>query len=395
MARRTSRPTASDTHETQTLPAAVRDREKVLVLQGGGALGAYQAGAFTALSDAGLSPDWVAGTSIGAINCALIAGNPKGERGNALKTFWERVTKATAGLPFVPTGAARSQWNTAAAMGAMFFGVPGFFSPRMPGSAFSPFRSPDAVSVYDTSPLRETLLELVDFDLLNDGPVRVSLGAVNVENGNMVYFDSETTRLGPEHIMASGALPPAFAPIEIDGALYWDGGLVSNAPLQYVLEEGVRLTNETGNGSPMLIFQVDLFSASGAAPRTLGEIEAREKDIRFSSRTRAATQRMEIAAQVAKIARSLGDKLPAEWRDDPDLKRLMNVAANTDVTLLHLIYRQAAYENGQKDYEFSRASMREHWQAGERDVRRIHAKADWDVLLAHGEGMKSFDLGRQ
>ncbi len=212
------------------IPEQAKDRHKVLVLQGGGALGAYQAGAFEALADSGLSPDWVAGISIGSINCALIAGNPPEKRVAALRDFWEKTSMATASLPFVPTGIARGPWNSASSLEAMMFGVPGFFRPRMPSAWITKFTDPTKISYYDTAPLRETLERLVDFDLLNDGPVRVSLGAVNIETGNLTYFDSEDTILTPDHVMASGALPPGFPPIEIDGALYWDGGLVSNAP---------------------------------------------------------------------------------------------------------------------------------------------------------------------
>lgn len=374
-------------------PVAVQDRCRVLVLQGGGALGAYQAGAYQALAEAGHAPDWVAGTSIGAINACLIAGNAPEERVAALSTFWNRVTSPTAGIPLVPKGMLRGGWNEAAALQATFFGVPGFFTPRLPPSPFAPFVDPSRVSYYDTAPLRATLEELIDFDLLNDGPVRVSLGAVNVETGNMVYFDSEDTRISADHVMASGALPPAFPPVEIEGALYWDGGLVSNAPLQYVLEDGLALGASDTPCPAMLIYQVDLFSARGRAPASVFEIEAREKDIRFSSRTRAATDKMVLLANVAQIARRLAEKLPEALRDDPDLARLTGAAAQTDITLLHLIYRQSAHEGGSKDYEFSRPSMREHWMAGARDVARTHHNADWPRLLAHGEGMKAFDLG--
>ncbi|WP_295533664.1 patatin-like phospholipase family protein [uncultured Thioclava sp.] len=374
------------------IPEQAKDRHKVLVLQGGGALGAYQAGAFEALADSGLSPDWVAGISIGSINCALIAGNPPEKRVAALRDFWEKTSMATASLPFVPTGIARGPWNSASSLEAMMFGVPGFFRPRMPSAWITKFTDPTKISYYDTAPLRDTLERLVDFDLLNDGPVRVSLGAVNIETGNLTYFDSEDTILTPDHVMASGALPPGFPPIEIDGALYWDGGLVSNAPLQYVLEDGLQLSCAQGNCPPLLIYQVDLFPASGEAPATLAGIETREKDIRFSSRTRATTDRMKDLSRVSELARRLAAKLPPELRDDPDLRLLMDAAANSDVTVIHLIYRHFAYENGSKDYEFSRPSMLEHWQAGSRDVQRSHANADWETLLAPGEGMKAFDL---
>ena len=384
---------ASPTHHAATPPpAAAKNRQKVLVLQGGGARGAYQAGAFEALSDCGLCPDWVSGTSIGAINCALIAGNPPDKRVAALRNFWERVSGATALFPFIPFGVARESWSMGAAFAEALFGVPGFYRPRVPAAWLTRFTDPTQASFYDTTPLRKTLLDLVDFDRLNDGKMRVSLGTVNVETGNMTYFDSTDTTITPDHVMASGALPGAFAPVQIEGALYWDGGLVSNAPLQYVLEDASQIDDDGEQDPPLLIYQVDLFSAVGEAPKTLYDADMRQREIRFSSRNRAATRRMQILARVAEIARRLGEKLPPELRDDPDLALLQGAADYSDVTLIHLIHRHGSHQSGAMDYEFSRPTMLEHWQAGIRDVQRSHANADWDALLQRGEGMKTFDL---
>ncbi|WP_417809256.1 patatin-like phospholipase family protein [Thioclava sp.] len=379
-------------HAAAPPPEAAKDRQKVLVLQGGGARGAYQAGAFEALAECGLSPDWVSGTSIGAINCALIAGNPPEKRIAALRNFWERVSGATAIFPFIPFGVARESWSMSAAIRELMFGVPGFYRPRFPNAWLTRFNDPTQASYFDATPLRETLLELADFDRLNDGKMRVSLGTVNVETGNMTYFDSTETTITPDHVIASGALPPAFAPVQIEGALFWDGGLVSNAPLQYVLEDASQINDAGEEDPPLLIYQVDLFSAVGEAPHTLYDADMRQKEIRFSSRNRAATRRMQILARVAEIARRLGEKLPPELHDDPDLALLQGAADYSDVTLIHLIYRHGSHESGAMDYEFSRPTMLEHWQAGVRDVQRSHANADWDALLQRGEGMKTFDL---
>jgi len=211
--------------------------EGVLVLQGGGALGAYQAGVFEALHDARIKPDWVAGVSIGAINSALIAGNPPERRVSRLEEFWHLVSSAWPALSWSNDGPARSWLNEVSAALVMLFGVPGFFMPRVPPAPFQPAGMPGAISYYDTTLLARTLERLIDFDLLNSGPVRLSVGAVNVQTGNFTYFDSARQRLDFRHIAASSALPPGFAPVEIDGEHYWDGGLVPNTPLQYVLDQ--------------------------------------------------------------------------------------------------------------------------------------------------------------
>ena len=254
-----------------------------LVLQGGGALGAYQAGAFAALDEAGYSFDWVAGISIGAINAALICGNRKEDRVAALETFWNTITANLALPAAFWTPAGRRAYSELAAAEVTMAGAPGFFRPRMP-SAFWPFGAAPALSIYDTAPLEATLNELVDFDLLNTAGPRLCVGATNVENGNFRYFDSRTTRIDARHIMASGALPPGFPPVEIDGRHYWDGGLVSNTPLQYVMEQAE-------GDQPLCVFQVDLFNARGGLPTDVIEVQQRQKDIQYSSRTRLTTDR--------------------------------------------------------------------------------------------------------
>ena len=233
----------------------------VLVLQGGGALGSYQAGVCEALSEGGVSLDWVAGISIGAINAALIAGNAPENRIVRIKQFWEQVSSGIVGNPLIAGEQARIAFNEFSANWVASFGVPGFFAPRMPPAFLYPAGAPEALSLYETSALKSTLERLVDFDRINHGEVRLSVGAVNVRSGNFVYFDSRRDRIGPEHVMASGALPPGFPPVEIEGEQYWDGGLVSNTPLDYVLERERQ--------RDLVVFQVDLFAAHGPLPRTL------------------------------------------------------------------------------------------------------------------------------
>lgn len=264
-------------------------------------------------------------------------------------------------------------------------GIPGFFKLRQPSAALMPFGTAGAESYYDTAPLKETLLELVDFDLINHGPVRLSVGAVNVETGNMTWFDSADMEIKPEHIMASGALPPGFPAVEIDGAYYWDGGLVSNTPLQYVLD---------ARSSPddLCVFQVDLFNSRGAVPASVWGVEAREKDIRFSSRTRFNTDMVRRLREAKGAAQRLYDKLPAALKKDPDAKALIKDAVSPNVTIAHLIYRHADYENGSKDYEFSRQSMEEHWTAGFNDVRCTVTHNDWIERHASPQGLHVFDL---
>jgi len=339
---------------------------RVLVLQGGGALGSYQAGVFEALREADLCPDWVAGISIGAINAAIIAGNPEGSRVKRLTEFWDLVTSGvTAAAPKLGDSF-RRQWNQVAAAMTMSQGAPGFFKPIWP-PVVPWLKGP--LGYYDTAPLRETLERLVDWDLLNNGPTRISVGAVNVETGNFRYFDSHDQRIGPEHIMASGALPPGFPPVEIDGQYWWDGGLVSNTPLDYVLD--------SEQDSDLLIFQVDLFPSRGPLPLTISEAEERVKDIRFSSRTRQNTDNNLRLNRARMAFHSLVAKLPPELKGSKEVRLLSHVARENRVTIAQLIYRDKAWEGQAKDYEFSRATMAEHWLSGRHDVERTIHNAAW------------------
>src|ERR1700761_8135138 len=361
----------------------------VLVLQGGGALGSYQAGAYQALSHYDFEPEWVAGISIGAINAAIIAGNDPQRRLIRLKEFWEMVSAPVPWNPIIKTDRGRSAFNEASAALIATFGVPGFFTPRMPPAPLWPPGSPQSLSYYDTSPLKKTLLRLVDFDHINDLKTRLSVGAVSVTTGNFRYFDNIEfkklgKKIGPEHIMASGALPPGFPSIEIEGEHYWDGGIASNTPLDYVLDEETK--------RDLLIFQIDLFSARGPLPTSLLEASEREKDIRFSSRTRMNTDKNQKIHNARKAVRALLEKLPEDLKHDPLVADLREVSTENTVTVVHLIYRSKNYESSSKDYDFSHVGMVEHWEAGVRDVHQSMRHEDWLERPQSGETMVTYDL---
>jgi NTE family protein len=366
---------------------APSEEKIILVLQGGGALGAYQAGAYEALCETGQAPSWVAGTSIGAVNGAIIAGNPPERRVERLREFWQRVSSRLIAWPLGNDDNSRRIFNEASAALAAIGGVPGFFEPRIPPAVFMPQGTPEAISLYDTGPLKMTLHELIDFDLLNSGAVRLSIGAVQVLSGNMKYFDTAKQPICAEHIMASGALPPGFPPIEIDGKPYWDGGLVSNTPLEFVLER-------TGPREDMVIFQIDLFSAKGCMPETLFDIGQREKEIRYSSRTRLNTDIFREMQTIRRAIRHLRGVVPQQLRDNPDWQFLDGVSCDAAVTIVLLIHRRAAYWTQSNDYEFSRYSMEEHWQAGRADVERTFNHPAWKNRKRPEEGVKVLDLTR-
>ena len=361
-----------------------KPEKPILVLQGGGALGAYQAGAYEKLAAAAMEPTWVAGISIGAINAALICGNRPKDRLPALHEFWNLVTSSLAATPLNITEKTRAMFGEIAAASVVMAGVPGFFQPRLPIN-FAPFAAPKPLSVYDTSPLRKTLLRLVDFDYLNDAGPRLSVGSVNIETANFVYFDSRDMKIGPEHIMASGALPPGFPPVEINGHFYWDGGLVSNTPLQYVMDD-------LGD-DPVCIFQVDVFSARDDVPESLAEVGQRQKDIQYSSRTRLTTDRYRQLHDIRMAADRLAAKLPDELRNDPDIKALQASGPDGAIALVELIHRKQTFEGSTKDYEFSRDSMKLHWAEGFADVDRTLAHKVWKARTPALPGLKVYDLG--
>src|SRR5271165_1832017 len=382
-------PAKNKTHRARPRPPF---EQIALVLQGGGALGAYQAGVYEALAEAGLHPDWVAGISIGAINTAIIAGNPPESRVDKLRAFWEGATspfwqgmEALSGQ-FVSGDALRSIMNQLSATFAVSSGAAGFFSPRLSPPWLAPAGTPEAISYYDTTPLRQTLERLVDFDRINSGEMRLSVGAVNVRSGNFAYFDTRTHTIGPEHIMASGALPPGFPAVEIEGEHYWDGGLVSNTPLQWVMADTPRRDT--------LVFQVDLWDARGENPRTMMQVMTREKEIQYSSRTRANSDRVRQMRQLRNLLAKLLQQVPAELRESPEFAVLREESTRKVTNLVHLIYRAKQYEGDSKDYEFSRLSMWDHWRSGYNDTVRTLRHPAVLERPQNEDGFLTFDLSR-
>ncbi|MBS0319645.1 MAG: patatin-like phospholipase family protein [Proteobacteria bacterium] len=366
--------------------ACPRHEQVVLVLQGGGALGAYQAGVYEGFAEAGILPDWVTGVSIGAINAALIAGNSVDDRLPRMREFWNRVSS---GLPLVPMhvfDSVRLAFNRFSSTASATWGVPGFFRPRVPGPLFALDGTADALSFYDTSPLVDTLNELVDFERLNRREVRFAVGAVNVRSGNSVYFDNHDPDLviGPEHVLASGALPPGFPPVEIDGEEYWDGGLVSNTPLWYVLDSSPHLH--------ALVAQVDLFSARGELPKNLDEVLERAKDIQYSSKTRFNTTRLKDLEAMRQALYTLLEALPARLRTHPSVKLLEREARPPRLSVVHLINRRFAHSSQSKDYEFSRLTVDALWDAGRSAVRQSLTHPEWRRACRAEPGMHAFDL---
>lgn len=383
--------TTSSDHPSETFDAVRRIvaesyRNVVLVLQGGGALGSYQAGVVEELDGAGVHVNWVSGISIGAINAALVAGNPPGRRVEMMRGFWEEVTSRIE-WPWIPPGDdARTLFNQMSSLSSVTLGQPGFFTPRFPPPTMMPRGGGEATSFYDTAPLKASLETYVDFDYLNHGPVRLSVGSVNVRSGNFVYFDSTERRILPEHIMASGALPPGFPAIEIEGELYWDGGLVSNTPLSYVLSNLA--------GAATLIFQVDLFSAGGIEPRSLSDVQERQKEIQFSSRTRFNTDVFRVFQDLRRRVDALLDSLPPELAATPEALALADCRKSARVNIMHLIYRRELFDREFKDYEFSRNTMIDHWKAGGDTARRTLRHADWFTPPTEEAGMRTNDVWR-
>jgi NTE family protein len=358
------------------------DKKVGLVLQGGGALGSYQAGVYEALASSEYLPDWVAGISIGSINAAIIAGNAPENRVGRLRDFWEGVTAPTRHWPNALGGPLADLQQRASALTALMFGQPGFFAPRTPQDWLSPHK---LVSYYDTAALKGTLERLVDFDRINAAKdMRLSVGAVNVRTGHFAYFDSATERIRPEHVMASGALPPGFPPVEIDGEHYWDGGLFSNTPLQYVIDYYPRRSR--------LIFQVDLFAAYGRVPHNLDEVDERAKDIRYSSRTKTATAMLSEKHDVRHAINELYELLPPKLATSKEARRLYEHGCVTEMDIVQLIYRPLAPQGSQKDYEFSRATMEARWQQGLSDARTTLLASPWLAPMPKELGVRVFDV---
>lgn len=377
---------------TRPLPYAT----VALVLQGGGALGAYQAGVYQGLHEAGILPNWIAGISIGALNTAVIAGNAPEHRVERLREFWQTICRPALLQPSSEAlqawverlgGPARQLFNAFEAWRALTEGQQGFFVPRLPPPWMALQQPPTLVSFYDTALLKGTLERLADFDRINAGEVRVSVGVVELESGNFDYFDNTRHTLRPEHFMASGALPPGFPPVEIDGKLYWDGGLVSNTPLTEVVAAEPRRDT--------LAFQVDLWSAHGHAPGNLFDVYERAKDIQYSSRTRAVTNQLQREQAYRRLLRELLEQVPAEARErDPWCRRAMTLACEHRYNIVHLIYQDKEWDGASKDYEFGPLTMRNHWDSGLADIRHTLAHPEWLELPDNVNGFVTHDVHR-
>jgi len=369
-----------------------------LVLQGGGALGAYQAGVYQGLGEAGIRADWIAGVSIGALNAALVAGNPPERRVERLHEFWDTICRPAFFRPVAgaveaaidPLGVnARKAFNAFNAWRAMVEGQQGFFVPRGLQSWWLQNVPPGEASFYDTSPLKATLEKLVDFDRLNSGETRVSVMAVNAHTGNLEVFDnggSQRRRLHPEHFMASAALPPGFPPVEVGGAYFWDGGLVSNTPLSLVLD---------GDRCDTLAFQVDLWSARGPLPTNVYDAQERAKDVQYSSRTRLITDQIAREQAERKLLRELLERVPtAKRRSDPVCQEAARRSTDHRFTVIHLIYQEKEWDGVSKDYEFGPLTMRNHWESGLEDVRRSLAHKHWLALPPEDRPFVTHDIHR-
>ena len=374
-----------------------------LVLQGGGALGSYQAGVIAGLENAGIRPNWIAGVSIGSLNCAIIAGNAAKDRIQKLHEFWTTICSPPSlisemilqsasflnqqknALDSFHESFAGSVLGSLAASETLLSGQKGFFLPKplAPGIGM-----PNEISYYDTSPLIKTLEHLCDFDRINSSKeIRVSIEATNLNTGNYVYFDNTSTKLRPEHFLASGALPPGFPAVEIDGEYYWDGGCVSNTPLEYILQHEPRYNT--------LIFQVDLWSAKGSLPKTLFEVIERQKEIQFSSRTRSITDQIGKLQELRQLVSDIVARIPEEVKkQDSWYEKTVQSIYEARFNCIQLIYQHKPHESYFKDYQFSNATMNLHWQAGLRDIELTINNPDNFALPPQGHNFITHDIHR-
>jgi NTE family protein len=364
---------ASRALQTHKIPGRV-----VLVLQGGGALGAYQVGVYEALHDAGIEPEWVIGTSIGAINGALIAGNKPEHRMERLLSFWEQIEqKPLAGGVFDAFG----MGNMLANMTTVMQGVPSFFTPNPKAlRGNSAALGVENAAHYSTEPLRQTLAELVDFTQVNDArTTRLTVGAVNVTSGVMKYFDSTQTHIESNHVMASGALPPAFGAIRIDGEPYWDGGIYSNTPIEAVLDDNPRRDS--------LIFAVNVWHQTGDEPQTIQQVMARQKDIQFGSRADSHIEKQKQIHRLRHVIRELRNELPAAKMANARIKELASWGCGTTMHVAHLVAPRLEREDQFKDIDFTPAGVSARRKAGYADTLRMIEAAPWAAPADPIEGV--------
>ena len=364
----------------KTLPGQV-----VLVFQGGGALGAYQLGVYQAMDESGIQPDWVIGTSIGAINAALIAGNPPERRYQRLAEFWTRVTDRTrldlpAGMPGnLPAWG--QAWEKAFAKWMIIGGgITGFFQPN-PTSWLGPLfpLGVDRASYYLIEPLRDTLASLVDFDLLNAGHPRLTVGAVHATTGAMRYFDSRDQRLNVEHVMSSGALPPAFPAVRIDGEPYWDGGIYSNTPVEVVLDDKPRKSS--------IIFSVQVWNPAGPEPQNIWQISERQKDIQYASRTDSHIARQQQIHRLRHVIRELVKRLPEAERATAEVEALAAWGCQTTMRLIKLAAPRLDGDDQMKDIDFTPAGIAARQRAGYEAAMRAIAERPWEAPMDPIEGL--------
>ncbi len=366
--------------EKKKFPKKPKGKSTAFVLQGGGALGAYQAGVYQALAEYDYTPDWIAGTSIGAINGGIIAGNEEAKRIAKLEEFWRAVSVQdlwdAASLPDM----ARSVYSFGSALAAMFTGRPGFFEPRpfYPLGDF-PLSSAETASYYDTAPLRKMLEDLIDFDRINDQTIRLSLGAVNIRTGRLRYFDSKKERICPEHIMASGALPPGFPAVQVEGELYWDGAIYSNTPLEIVLDELPRVDT--------LCFLLALFNPEGPEPRSITQVEDRHKDILYGTRATEHVQAYSKTHNLRRAVRALYARLPEDQRHDPALREFAELGCHTTMHIVQLICPRRDWEVAFKDVDFSWAAIEDRWARGYRDAARMLEWCPWEDPVSPHTGV--------
>ena len=375
----------ADTHRQavrRALPEVAARRaampgQVVLVLQGGGALGAYQVGVYQALHEAGIEPDWVIGTSIGAINAALIAGNTPAQRLARLHEFWDHVEQqAPIGGPLAWIG----MGNLLANMNTVARGIPAFFKPNPAALCGTQAKvGLEAASYYSTAPLRDTLNELVDFEHLAKREMRLTVGAVNANSGAMRYFDSREEALSAEHVMASGALPPAFPAVRIDGEPYWDGGIYSNTPIEAVLDDRPRRN--------ALIFAVNVWHQSGPEPESIWQVMGRQKDIQYASRADSHILRQKQIHRLRHVIRELHRKIPGKAHDDPVVKELAAWGCGTTMHVAHLGAPRLEGEDHTKDIDFTPSGVRARWQAGYADTRSMIERAPWEAPADPIEGV--------
>ncbi|WP_131781085.1 patatin-like phospholipase family protein [Legionella gresilensis] len=344
------------------------------VFQGGGALGAYQVGAYRAIRERGYLPNYLTGVSIGAINSAIIAGNPPETQLDKLISFWETITPKLlidAFFDFNMSDFAHHMHNHVGAMYSLLFGLEGFFKPRLiPPHALTQ-DSPDHLSYYDTSELRHTLERHIDFDRINQNKkITLCLGAVNITSGQMVFFNSQKCPITVDHVMASGALPPGFPAIKIGEDYYWDGGIYANTPLVTVLDALPQLDT--------LCFVVDCFSLQGRLPQTMDQIEERQKDIRYASHSRRLTNVYTVKQNLQAAIQFLGEKLTPEAKEDPEVQKILKLGHRKRLSIVHIIHHATPYSHSFKDYNFIEAVIKLRMDMGYQDARAVLDKPTWE-----------------